>query len=457
VTQPALGRTRMSRLARVAVGTVQAEVDPRPMLWALIEALRRSGVQVQSFLSGPCLAAYQGAATVSGLGPRHMDAWLMSPEACRETFVRGSEGADLALVAGKFSGWAPCGTMGGNLETLCRWLDLPRLVILDAPGIDRCGLPDRPADFDGVLLDRVAKSELARLTTALEAQWGVPVVGTLGRIPRLRAQVGVMPCGGRPPREMCGALGNQFVRHWRPKRFWEIASRRAMPDVSLGEVAVKRMQAKLTVAFAYDEAFNCYFSDTLEWLEVRGASVVDFSPLRDEGLPQDTDVVYLGCGHPERHAAALSANHCMKAALRNHLRMGRRIYGEGGGLAYLCQQMETPQGELRRMVGIIPAIARLRRAAAAPTPLEVTITRPSWLGDKGARLRGYRNGHWDLEPVGVLADLEGEQKDHRLVGNLQTIGSLVHVDFAAQPELLRRFFYPRQPLADLPDPWAAVG
>ena len=74
---------------------------------------------------------------------------------------------------------------------------------------------------------------------------------------------------------------------------------------------------------------------------MRGAVVVDFSPLRDERLPEGTDIVYLGCGHPEVYAAELSANHCMKLSLRNHIRSGGRIYAEGGGLAYLCQQMET--------------------------------------------------------------------------------------------------------------------
>src|SRR5690606_21378146 len=93
----------------------------------------------------------------------------------------------------------------------------------------------------------------------------------------------------------------------------------------------------LTVAVAYDEAFRCYFPDTLDLLEHLGATVVDFSPLRDEALPLGTDIVYFGCGHPERYAEALASNHCMMLAIREHVCAGRRIYAEGGGVAYLCQ------------------------------------------------------------------------------------------------------------------------
>ncbi len=60
----------------------------------------------------------------------------------------------------------------------------------------------------------------------------------------------------------------------------------------------------LQVAVACDEAFGGYFPDTLEALEARGARVCDFSPLRDDRLPPGTDVVYVGCGHPELFAEA---------------------------------------------------------------------------------------------------------------------------------------------------------
>jgi cobyrinic acid a,c-diamide synthase len=185
-----------------------------------------------------------------------------------------------------------------------------------------------------------------------------------------------------------------------------------------------------------------------------GGSVVDFSPLRDEALPPGTDVVYLGCGQPERFADALAENHCIKSALRSHLRNGGRIYAEGGGLAYLCQQMEARDGRLQRTVGIVPAVARLRKCPRAPTPLEVVLSRSNWLGGQGTRLRGYLNPNWVLEPTGLAAQ-DGFSCGRRrgyIVGCFQLVGSLVHLNFAAYPAFLRRFFCPFRPGRSVANP-----
>ena len=112
-------------------------------------------MQVQSFLSQACFPACQGLTTITGLPARHLDSWLMSPETCRQIFVRGAQGADLALVQGEYESAVSSGDTGGRLETLCRWLNLPRLVVVDA---DRVEAELR----HGVLTITLPKAESAR-------------------------------------------------------------------------------------------------------------------------------------------------------------------------------------------------------------------------------------------------------------------------------------------------------
>jgi cobyrinic acid a,c-diamide synthase len=449
---------RMPDHPRVAVGTIQPGAESRTIVWALMEALRQAGVQVQHFGSRASCPACEGAARFTGFPPRHLDSWLMSPGRCREILLRGKAGSDLAVVEGEFEGAARPEAEGGRLETLCRWLNLPRIVVLDADRIARCGLPERPQHVDGVLVDRVGDSgHLARLATDLEVLWAVPVVGALESVPRWRARLEAVPRGERPPRRLCEQFAGLFLRSGDPLRVWHLAAGRPLPRCAPPTSPTEPAMAKLTVAVAYDEAFCGYFQDTLDQLELWGASLVDFSPLRDEGLPPDVDLVYLGCGHPERYAAALAENHCMKAALRSHLASGRRIYGEGGGAAYLCQHLETPDGYLRRMVGILPAVARRKRLAVPPLPVEVTFRRPNWLGKPPTRVRGYLNGCWQIEPTCPHTGFVQEPA-HRsdLLGNFGAIGSMLHLDFAARPALLSRFFYPLAPPSRVADPWAVV-
>jgi cobyrinic acid a,c-diamide synthase len=315
-------------------------------------------------------------------------------------------------------------------------------VIVDAAGLATCRWPSRPRKADGLVLDRVRdETHLARLTTELEALWGIPVLGALEDLPELRSQVCGLPEGARPPKPLRYALGRAFRRFGFPDRMLALAVGRELP-YSAAQPDVHPFPSHISVAVAYDDAFNCYFPDTLDGLESYGATIHDFSPLRDDRLPGDVDVVYLGCGHPERFAAALAQNHCMKLALRSHMHRGGRIYAEGGGLAYLCQEMETAHVGRQRMVGVFPAVARHRAPVAGPTPAEVMLNRPTWLGAPGTVVRGYYNSAWDLEPAGPLAGCVAPPRPNDLVGVSRAVGSRLHVHFASQPELLPGFFRP---------------
>lgn len=446
----------MLRLPRVALGSIQPDISTQPVCWALMDAFRRRGRQIQHFVSRSCFCQRSGALAITGVNSRHLDTWLMSRSMCREIFVHGCAGRDLAVIEGRFPGpdglpassslpASPCGA--SSLDTICDWLDVPRLIVLDASRIDGCQLPERPAQIDGLLLDRVSSlSEAFRLQTSLESLWDVPVLAALGEVPKLRAAIGRLPCGAVPTLELCRELGNEFERFSRFELIESLAARRDMPSVrsAIFETATSRSaQRRVTIAVAYDPAFNCYFPDSLELLEMRGASVVDFSPLRDEVLP-DADIVYFGCGHPELYADALSRNHCMLLALRNHIRAGRRVYAEGGGLAYLCERLETSEGALVPMVGALPAVARLNRQMAPPAPVEAMLAANTWLAPAGTRLRGYVSGHWLLEPTGPLIRcLSGADRSLDLVGQYNVLGSRMHLNFAAQPNLLQGFFKPR--------------
>jgi cobyrinic acid a,c-diamide synthase len=135
----------------------------------------------------------------------------------------------------------------------------------------------------------------------------------------------------------------------------------------------------------------------------------------------------------------------MIAALRSHLSAGRRIYAEGGGAAYLCRQMETPWGEIRRMAGILPAAARRLSEPVPAAPAEVRLAAATWLGPAGTLLRGYRNPSWQFSPSERPHTGGPEETDsYQVLGDFQVIGSPLHLDFAADPCCLKHLFYPER-------------
>ena len=436
----------MSPLSRIAVGTLQPRADASAVLWGLMEALEQRDLRVQSFLSRACFAARDGATTITGQSPRHLDSWLMTRDVCCELFLRGSRSCDLAIVEGSFE--PQHGLAGGSLDTLCDWLELPSIAVIDCTMMAHCQLPPRPRALDGILLDRVAsRDQFVRLQTMLESLWRAPVLGYLENLPGLRQLVDNLPVGATPSVEVCQRLGNELSRHCNLDRLRQITQGREFLYRRPASCEYIAPCSGLHVAVAFDEAFNCYFPDTLDALEMQGAQVSDFSPLRDERLPAEVDIVYFGCGHPERFASDLGENQCMLLALRNHVCNGRRIYAEGGGQAYLCQSLHDGE-HCWPMVGVLPTTAHLETRGYEPRAVEFKVSRDCWLAPSGTLLRGYLNPAWRLEAAGPIHSYAEAGHELDLVGRHQAIGSRVYMHFAALAGGLTGFFAPHAAAMD---------
>ncbi len=453
----------MSALPRLAVGAVQPEADINFLVWALLDFLRAEEIEVQHFLSRACFCSRKGALGTQGSGSRHLDSWLMDRDRCRAMLWSGVQEADCALVEGRFpsaystaerdaeqAGTDDCGgcrpaSWGGRLDTLCDWLDLPRIAVFNVSLGDSCHGILRRGQYDAVLLDQFRDDhDFFTWQTNLEALHGVPVIGGIAAVPELRAQLSAEARGEPSVSLAHGALAQEFARRTDFNRLLSLACRREYPWSDLPAIDPFAERGPIRIAMAYDEAFNCYFPDSIDALEMLGAKVIDFSPLKDAGLPDDVDVVYFGCGHPEQFADRLAGNQCMMQALRSYATRGGRLYAEGGGYAYLCQSIQSGDGQTYPMVGIFPAVARWNPDPCPPRPVEVTMTRSAWLGSPGTKLRGYRNERWEIVPQSTQISLLGELgHEYDMLTSYQAIGSRLHLNFAALPSFLQCFLHPQ--------------
>ncbi len=92
----------MSHLPRLAIGAIEPGTDSAPLVWGLLAALDRRGLGVQSFLSRACFSRRDGATSITGLAPRHLDSWLMTQDLARKAFLRGMRHADIGVVEGAY-------------------------------------------------------------------------------------------------------------------------------------------------------------------------------------------------------------------------------------------------------------------------------------------------------------------------------------------------------------------
>lgn len=435
----------MSTLHRLAIESLQESDDCHLPTLAILQAFVEQGVQIQHYLSRACFSQHRGAMVPTGRSTRQLDSWLMSRELCTRLFLHGAQGSSLAIVESAVQGTPVSGQgdhprPGGDMQSLCKWLDLPRIAVLDLTSLADCQLPARPENIDAIFLNCGASAEhLCSWQTTLEAVWGIPVLGGLEYLSEVRTAYDAWPNDRSLPPEILKALSANLRRYTRIEGLRRLADHRAeLPSSMNPENAAPRSTVK--VAVAYDDAFYCYYPDVLDALEIRGATIVDFSPLADDCLPNGTDVVYLGCGHPELHAERLASNSCMLAALRHHCCAGGRIYSEGGGMAYLCERLETLQGELVPMAGVFAATARRTGSRQPPAPVELTLCRSNWLAPAGEKLKGYLNAGWVIEPTSPQIGLIAERSQrYALVGQHAALGSLLHVNFAALEQMLGAF------------------
>ena len=209
-------------------------------------------------------------------------------------------------------------------------LDLPIVAVITCRSWSECHLPRLPEGVDAVLLDGLEDPEdFDRFRRMVSLTLRKPVLGGVEALPDVREALRHVSRDNPPPEELSDRLAASFLR------FADLEAIRALsqsrPFSLPAAEPIRADRRRFRVAYAQDEAFGGYFPDTLETLEALGAELVEFSPIRDESLPEAVDLVMIGCGYPDRHADALADNLSLIAALRcPRLPRASHLFRRGG-------------------------------------------------------------------------------------------------------------------------------
>ena len=150
------------------------------------------------------------------------------------------------------------------------------------------------------------------------------------------------------------------------------------------------------IAVARDKAFCFYYEDNFEVLRDLGAELVEFSPISDSCIPENTDGLYLGGGYPELHITELSNNANMRKSIKNAIEKGLPTIAECGGFLYLHEHLEGAE-----MVGVVRGNAVLTKKLQPFGYVTLTAQDDSMLSACGGQIRAHEfhyarsenNGH----------------------------------------------------------------
>jgi cobyrinic acid a,c-diamide synthase len=421
----------------------------------LMAALRRAGDKVAPFKVGPDYIdpGYHSVAT--GRPGRNLDPVMVGEHRVASLFAHGARGCDLAVVEGVmglFDGRVDTEGIGSTAH-VAKLLSAPVLFVVDARGQSRSLAAllhgfrgyDPTVRLGGVVLNQVGSARHEHVLRGACAEVGLEVLGVLPRDAKFALpsrHLGLVTAAEHGPAATAAvdAIADAVAKHVDLD-----AVRRLAAEVPAMAVPTWDPHAEVDVvpgspriAVAGGAAFTFGYAEQVELLTAAGADVVVVDPLRDETLPDGTAGLVLPGGFPEQHAAELSANEKLRAAVTALARAGAPVHAECGGLLYLAKSLDGVP-----MCGVIDAdgamTSRLTlgyRDAVAP--------RDSVLARAGSRITGHEFHRTALSvPHGARPAWQWRGHDLRPVAEGFVVGrvhaSYLHTHPASSPEAVTRF------------------
>ncbi len=450
-------------IPRLLIAGTQSGVGKSSITLALVAALRRRGLVVQTYKVGPDYLDPGHLARVSGRPCYNLDSWMSDHDYLRDLMVRTGGDADICLVEGVmglFDGSSSTSLSGSSAE-IAALLDIPVALVVNSHGMARSiaalvsgyqNFAD-PVQLAGVIANRCGSSRHTELLQ--EALSAAKQPGLLGAIPRDGLpQLSSRHLGLVSAAEQ--ALSQEVVEQLADAAEESVdldlllAKAQDAGPLSSSDVnsAVTKADSVVKLGVARDAAFQFYYEDLFNQLRTRGCEVVFFSPLTDTALPDDLDGLYLGGGYPEVYAEKLADNTSMLNAIRAFCASGKPVYAECGGLIYLTRGVEY-QGQSYPLVGEVPTWTRMLNKRKTLGYVTASLTMNSLFGETGISFRGHEFHYSELidDPVGCDGWQAAYQLRQNRGGKTQPEGyqrgnvlaSYAHLNLASQSRALDHF------------------
>ncbi len=358
-----------SHNARIVLVSAVASGQGKTMVTAaLARKLVRQGQRVHVFKTGPDFLDPMMLARASGQPVQSLDLWMVGREHCQALLAEAAEQADVILIEGVM------GLYDGTPSSadLARAFGVPVMIVLDAGAMAQTagavvmGLRDYgPVGLAGLIANRVASPRHVEMVA--EAMRDIPLLGSLSR------QAEALPerhLGLVQPDEL--AHIESLLDQLADQLMLDEAAWAALQPVQLeapkASDAAQRLLDGKTIAIARDAAFAFLYPANIACLSALGATVVFFSPVADEVIPDVADAIYLPGGYPELHAQSLARATCWRDSMQKAHAAGKPILAECGGMMALAETLVDQQGMHWPMSGLLPGTVSMQKRLAGLGP-----------------------------------------------------------------------------------------
>ena len=310
---------------------------------------------------------------VTGNKSYNLDFFLMGEDGVRESFLEHHKNFSIAEgVMGLYDG-IDNSLDNGSSAHISRILNLPVILIVDGTGrstsiaAEITGYQnfDRRVNIIGVIINRVSSEKTYEiLKDAVEKYCKIKCFGYIPKMENISLSsrhLGLVEAYEvYDLKEKIEVLKNEFQKTIDLKAIYETAEINPCCELKNIFSDFKDRYKNIKIGIAKDSAFSFYYNDNMEFLENLGAEIKYFSPLRDEKIPDDVDMLYFGGGYPENYAYELENNISMINSIRDFYNKNGVIYGECGGFIYLSKKLITLDGREHNFVNLTENIIEMR-------------------------------------------------------------------------------------------------
>ena len=299
---------------RIVIAGTNSGVGKTSVTLALVSALRKRGLRVQTFKVGPDYLDPTYLSMASGRPCYNLDGWMTNEDYVKRLFVDKASKADISViegVMGLFDGSDAVGPEGSTAE-IASWLDAPVVLVVNVHGLARsiATLVHGFTTFEpklrisGVIANHCGSERHGLYLSESLNAFGLPKLlasiprGSLPGLPSrhlglVSADVSILN------RQVLDSLGEAMERYCSMGDILEIAGSAPHLSRDLSNRQKETAEKSVRLGVAKDSAFHFYYPDNLEALSAAGCDLVDFSPLRDDSIPSGLDGIYFGGGYPE--------------------------------------------------------------------------------------------------------------------------------------------------------------
>lgn len=441
---------------RIVIAGTNSGVGKTTLTIGIMAALKKRGLVVQGFKCGPDYIDSTYHTKVTKRKSRNIDSWMIDKETLNDIFVDASSDADISIiegVMGLYDGRRPDSNEGSTAE-ISVLLEAPVILIVDIASIARSAaaivkgyqMLDPSVKIGGVILNRagsVGHYELCK--RAIEQECNIPVLGYLrkGDVPSIpERSLGLIPAIER------GDYYNFFTN------IMTVIEKQIDLDLLLDiskqpplkkktSLFTKKEKEQVTIAVAYDEAFNFYYEENLKMLQYQGARLEFFSPLAGDVIPENADGLYIGGGFLDEFLETLASFNENNTKLKTKIEQGLPTFAECGGFMFLCESITNVSGKTYPMVGVIPGKIKIEQKLQAIGYREVTALCDSVILKKGEMARGHEfhySTFSEREPINKIYHTKGIRKEGIEGFHLKNVvASYTYLHFASNENMPKQF------------------